>query len=97
MTDPASGAGAFEARVKQEAARLQGILDERARLGAEEWKQSREGRVLRAILWCKERIENGGWTACACPKCLEGCAAVQLDRFCSEGRAFILANLRKGD
>ena len=88
-----------EARIKQEAARLQHILDERARRNAEEQAQIRAQRVQSTIRWFKQRIEddNNPWTLHVCSKDLEGCAAGQLDRFCPEGQELIIANLRDRD
>ena len=88
-----------ERRVQQEAARLQAILDERARRSAEEQAETRARRIAGTIKWFKARIEDdiGLSTMHVCPTCLLGCAAGQIARFCPEGQALILANLRDRD
>ena len=75
-----------EAEVQRQVARLQGILDERARRRAEDFRQ----RVRNIIVQDREKIETGTLEIHECTPCLEGYCSGDIARFCEEGRRYVL-------
>jgi hypothetical protein len=76
-----------EAQIKQAAARLLGIVAERARANAE----SRDSQVRRTIQKNREDIESGRLIdAHLCADCAEGYVSGELGRFCPTGKAQVL-------
>jgi hypothetical protein len=88
-----------EEEISREVTRIEAGRNERARRNAEERAQTRARMIQSTIRWFKERIEDDdhSWLLHICHECIEGCVAGQLGRFCAEGRAMILANLRDRD
>ena len=86
-----TGDANFEVHVQREAARLQGILDERARRSGEEWTQHVRDTIMRD----KDLIEAGRLDTHVCPWCLLGYASYQLERFCPTGRQYVLARAKQ--
>jgi hypothetical protein len=88
-----------EEEISREVTRIEAGRDERARRNAEEQAQTRARMIQGTIRWFKECIQdaNHSWLLHVCHKCIEGCVAGELGRFCAEGQAMILANLRNRD
>ena len=76
-----------EAQIKQAAARLLGIVEERARRAAE----GNEERIRQTIRKNRESIESGKLIdAHLCSQCAEGYVSGDLDRFCPTGKQQVL-------